>query len=153
MKLLKNIKLVIFILLILLVLVVLRLSNQNLFKRDAQAAITAFENNKNLISVTELKTRYTNYLLLNLSDEIDLDLLNSKHSLQISYSELLEKSNREKLNKAGEIILYSKDVSETARAWVILNQLNYKHVFILQTQDSVEVLKYKFRPNQSIRPE
>ncbi len=153
MKLLKNIKLVIFILLILLVLVVLRLSNQNLFKRDAQAAITAFKNNKNLISVTELKTRYTNYLLLNLSDEIDLDLLNSKHSLQISYSELLEKSNREKLNKAGEIILYSKDVSETARAWVILNQLNYKHVFILQTQDSVEVLKYKFRPNQSIRPE
>ena len=153
MSILKNLKFALFLLLILLVLIGIRLTNSNLFKNDAQASISAALSNKNLLTVTEMEAMGTEYLLVNLSEEESVNTVPLEKSVQIPFSLLLNKANLEKLKNAKQIVLYSDKDSEAARAWVILNQLNVKNVFILQNQDSTEILKYKFRPDQSVRPE
>ena len=75
-------------------------------------------------------------------------------SVNIPFEELLEKPNRKILDQTkGEIVLYSKDVSTTSKAWVILNQLGFQDVLILRNSENTEVFNYKFQPDTTARLE
>jgi len=53
----------------------------------------------------------------------------------------------------GDLILYSNDGASASKAWVILNQLGFKNVKILRTEETTDKLKYKFQPDTTARLE
>lgn len=149
---LKNLRIVLVLLLLLTVSVVVRLAGTDRFKNDPGEAIAAMESGRNLISADELKHNENSFLLVNLDNDKLPDSISTGNSMQMPFPKLLEKSNRVKLDQAEKIVLYSRDDSKAARAWVILNQMKYRNVFILQTKSSDEELKYKLDiPSPKVR--
>ncbi len=148
---LKNLKLVILILLVILVLVIVRSTSKNLFKQDTQKAVEAVVANNFTVSVGELKNTESQYLIVDLSEGGNSQFDNS---LQIPFEKLLDESNLKKLKEtSNKILLVSEDDSKAEKAWVILNQLGFKNVFILSSKENPEVLKYEFQPDTSARLE
>jgi len=151
---LKNLKVVIFVIGILLVLVVVRISDQNLFKKDVKTAIEAAQNNSNMISFDQLRRQKNQWMLVNIGDSDMPDSIQVEHSMKIPFESLLDQTNREILEEVdGDLVLYSADVATASKAWVILNQLGFKNVFILDTGENQEELKYKFQPDTAAKLE
>ena len=151
---LKSLGFVILIITIILILVIARTSNKNLFKQDAQFAIDVATKSINSISVADLKKLSPQYVVVDLNTSDNYNPSQFQGSINIPFKTLLNKENRKILDKAkGEIVLYSKDNSTTSKAWVILNQLNFKDVLILNLNETQEVFKYKFQPDTSAKLE
>jgi len=141
-------------LIILLVLVLVRSFNPNLFKQDTGKAVEAAINNSNSITFTQLKALNTQYVVINLRTGGKFDSIKIKNSINIPVENLLDKANQTIFKESkNEIILYSSDVSTTAKVWVILNQLGYKKLLILTPDEQPEVFKYKFQPDTTARLE
>lgn len=144
----KSLTIVILILLVLVILAIVRNSDQNLFKQDVKTAIVAAQNDSNTISPDQLKKRTRPCLLVNLGNENIPDSLLVEKTISIPFENLLDQTNRKILNEVkGDIILYSTDVAIVTKAWVILNQLGFKNLFILSSTSNSEVLNYKFEPD------
>ena len=142
------------LLVIILVLVILRSTNVNLFKQEAKTAIELATQGKNILSLENINALTSGFIIINLDSPESYKASQFKNSKNIPFNNLLEKENRGIFeNIAGEIILYSDDISTSSKAWVVLNQLGYKNVYILQNKDSNEVLKYKFQPDTTARLE
>lgn len=134
-------------LLVLLVLVFVRAFNSNLFKRDAGLALLA--NEKHTIAMSNL-AQEKDYTILQL-DENRPEL---QASVYIPFEQLLDKTNQKKLAELnGKILLFSENINESAKAWVLLNQLGFDNVFILSEEDNPEALKYEFQPDTTARLE
>lgn len=134
-------------LLLIVVLVLVRTFNPNLFKRNVNDALKVAQ--QNTVSVQELGNMKVDYTIIEFDEDRHFN-----NSVSIAFKTLTEKENREKLESInGDILLYSKDISTSSKAWVILNQLGFDSVFILSEEENPEVLKYKFRPDTTIRPE
>ena len=141
-------------LIILLVLVLVRSFNPNLFKQDTGKAVEAAINKGNSITFTQLKALNTQYVVINLGTGGKFDSVKIKNSINIPVENLLDKANQAIFKESkDEIILYSSDVSTTAKVWVILNQLGYKKLLILTPDEQPEVFKYKFQPDTTARLE
>jgi len=154
MKQLKSLRYIFLFLIILLVLVFVRDINPNLFRQDTGTAIESVQNNSNSITLAQLETLKTQYLVINLESGGKFDSVRIKNSINIPIENLLDKKNRTVLNESkDEIILYSTNVSTTAKAWIILNQLGFKKLLILTPDENNEVLKYKFQPDTTARLE
>ncbi|MEK7719499.1 MAG: hypothetical protein AAB347_07800 [Bacteroidota bacterium] len=150
----KSLKIIILVIGILLILVIIRISDQNVFKEKAKTAVEAARNNSNLITVSQLKKLTTPYLIIDIGSEPRPDSLQFKHTVKITFSQLLDKANRKVLDDArGELIIYADDVATASRAWVILNQLGYKNLRMLTFENNPEELKYKFQPDTTARLE
>jgi len=146
-----NLKVLIAILLslsLMLIMVLLHSFNENLFIRDAGDAIT--EITDHVITIEDLSDRQHAYQIVNL----DGDSAKFGNAIQMSFKDILLPENRKKLSSLEtDIFLYSNNASTVAKAWVILNQLDFKRVFILSDNPTPEVLKYKFQPDTTIRLE
>lgn len=143
----KKLSWILAFLLLIVVMVLVRTFNPNLFKRNVSDALKAAQ--QNTVSVQELGNMKDEYTIIELNEEQHFE-----NSIYISFSELTQNENREKLESLnGAILLYSKDISTSAKAWVILNQLGFHSVFILSDEANPEALNYKFRPDTTIRPE
>lgn len=151
MKIFKSLQLVVFFIVIIVILVAVRTYNKNLFKRDSKTAVEASKNNH--ISVSELEALENSYLIIDLREEITNSNQIQK-SVHIPFENILEKTNWELLeNSESDILLYANDLAVSAKAWVILNQLNFENVYILSEEENPEVLKYKFQPDTMVRLE
>ena len=148
MKIIKNIGWIIAVLVVLTALVLVQAFNQNLFKRDVSDAIAAAKNNT--ISFAELNSLEVEYFIV----ELDENTGKFEQSISIPYADILEKTNRLKLeNLEGNIYLFSESIETSAQAWVILYQLGFDNVFILSNEQEPEAFKYKFQPDTSVGPE
>lgn len=151
---LKNLWLVILIVGILLILVIVRNSDSNIFRKDIKTAVEAAQNKSNLLSLEQVRQLKSTWLVLNVGNENLPDSLRVEHSISIPFENLLEEANRKILEEVdGDLILYSSDAATASKAWVILNQLGYSNVFILNTEAGQEELKYKFQPDTTVRLE
>lgn len=151
---LKNLKVIILIIAILLVLVVLRVTDQNLFKKDVKTAIEAARNNSNMISPDQLRQQKNPWMVVNIGNSDMPDSIQVEHSMKIPFENLLDQTNRKILKGVdGDLILYSADMAKSSKAWVILNQLGFKNVFILNAGENQEELKYKFQPDTAAKLE
>ena len=151
MKQVKNLRFVLIGFAVILAFVIARSTNRNLFKNEANAAIEAAKHNENIIFEEQLTVQY---LVVDLSAEEDFNAAKFQNVVNIPFKSLLEKPNRKLLEGTkGEIVLYSQDISTSSKAWVILNQLDFKDVFILQNEENSEVFKYKFQPDTSAKLE
>lgn len=154
MKYIKSLGLIIVILSIILVLVLIRTSNKNLFKQDSQDAIEAAKNGDNSISLEEIKNHSSEYLVVDLSAKNKSNSTQFTNSINIPFETLLNKDSQKRLKETkSKIVLFSNDISNASKAWVILNQLGYQNIVILQNEENEEVLKYKFQPVTKDKPE
>lgn len=151
MKKLKELKIVLVILLIVLVLVIVKTTGKNRFKNDAKDAVEAVGGNDFLVSLNDFKSAQNQFLVVDLNET---DSIQFENSIKISFEKLLEESNIQKIKETqGKILLVSADISQTSKAWVILNQMGLKNVFILSNNENPEVLKYEFQPDTTARLE
>ncbi|MDD2307365.1 MAG: rhodanese-like domain-containing protein [Prolixibacteraceae bacterium] len=151
---LKKLKFVILIIVVILVLVIIRNSDQNLFKQDIKSAIEATQNNSNLLSPDQLHQLKGSWMVVNIGTSDLPDSIHVEHSIKIPFENLLDQTNRKILEEVdGKLILYSGDVETASKAWVILNQMGFKNVFILNSGGNPEELKYKFQPDTTARLE
>lgn len=150
----KNIRIVLLVIVVLLAMVFIRSSNKNLFKEDVKTGLDAAQNGSNLLTNEQLAKLETPYLIINLDQENIPDTIPVKKIIAIRINNLLDESNRKILQEVeGDLILYSSDASKTAKAWMILNQLGFKQVYILSGKPNSEVLNYKFEPDTSAATE
>ncbi len=140
---LKGLKGVLLILLVVLVLVIVKTTGKNRFKQDAREAIEAVESNNFQVTLKKLKGAENQYLIVDLSESGSAPIENS---VKLSFGKLLEESSLEKFKSTeNKILLVSDDISVAAKAWVILNQMGLKNVYILANEENQEVLKYEFK--------
>lgn len=145
----KNISWIIAALVILVVLVLVRAFNTNLFKQNASDVLVSIESTT--VSIDALQSLTGKYTIVELDDKSGLF---GENSIAIPFDQILEKSNRKKFESfEGATYLFSSSTGKTAQSWVILNQLGYNNVYILCEQENPEALKYKFRPDTTIKPE
>ena len=154
MKSIRSLITVILIVFVLIILVIVRSTKQNIFKQDVKTALDAAQNKSNLVSLDQLKKQSTPWLVVNLGNEDLPDNLHFEKSMHLPFENLLDQTNREILEEAkGDLILYSADDATAAKAWVILNQLGFKNIFILNTNENSGILNYKFQPDTTARIE
>jgi len=150
----KNIIVVFLIILGILILVLVRNSSQDLFKAEVKEAIDGTLKNGNIISPDQLKNSSKSWIIVNLSSEDLPENLHFENSIHLPFENLLDQTNRKILKESqGDLILYSADAATSAKAWIILDQLGFKNVFILSSGENSEVLKYKFQPDSTARLE
>ncbi len=148
MSLLKNLKIIILVIVVLLILIIIRISDQNVFKEQVKTAVEVTWNNSNLITPNKFRELTTPYLVIELGSESNPGSLQFRPSIKIPFEKLLDKESREILdNTKGALILYSDKMATASKAWIILNQLGYKNILILSSEENPEELKYKFQPD------
>ncbi len=146
---LKGLKIVLLILLVVLVLVIVKTTGKNGFKQDAQVAIEAVKSNNFQVTTNDLKGSENQYLIVDLSKSGSSKFENS---LQIPFEKLFDETTLQKLKETeNKILLVSDDNSVAVKAWVILNQLDFKNVFVLSEKENPEVLKYEFQPDTAAK--
>jgi len=151
---LKNILVVGLILLVLLVLVILRSTDRNLFKHNVNSIVEKAKNGSILLSPEELKAHTNAYLVINLDKRSVPTTLSVEKIIAIAREDLLDEDNQKILKEVnGDLILYSSEAANSAKAWVILNQLGFQNAYILSFGENPEVLKYKFQPDTTARLE
>ena len=142
---LKGLIIVLVILLVVLVLVIVRTTGKNRFKQDAKNAIETVTNNNFSVSLNDYKAAENQFLVVDFNET---DSAQFENSIKVSFEKLLEESTLRKIKETEKkILLCSDDNSVALKAWVILNQLNFKNVFVLSTEENPEVLKYEFQPD------
>lgn len=135
-----------------LLLVVIRLSGWNHFKKTADNLQNETANQANIIS---LNNNQKNLPVIDIRSKEVYSAGHPEGAINIPMNNLLSGNNRKFLNnnKSG-IILFSDDYALLSRAWTLLSQMGYKNIFITGAAiETDEVLKYKFRPDSTDKPE
>jgi hypothetical protein len=150
----KKLKIVLFVIVVLLILVIVRNTDRHLFKKEVKTAIEVASTNSNLITMNQLQKHTEPYVVIDLGSNVLSDSLHFQHSVQIPFEKLLDKPNRTMLKEAkGTLILFSEDIAIASKAFIILNQLGFKDLRILTSEENPEALKYKFQPDTKARLE
>ncbi len=146
---LKGLKIVLLILLVVFVFVIVRTAGKNRFKQDAQNAIEAVKSNNFRVTMKDINETENQYLIVDLTQSGSAQFENS---VKIPFEKLLEETSLQKLKTAeNKILLVSDDNSVAAKAWVILNQLDFKNVYVLAEEENGEVLRYEFKPDTAAK--
>jgi len=141
----KSLKIVLLVLAVVVILVIVKTTNKNRFKQDAQNAVEKVVSNTFVVTPNDLENTKNQYLIVDLDESESLPY---KNSLKINFDKLLEESSIQKLQESKlKILLASADNSKSVKAWVILNQLDFKNVFVLASEENAELLKYEFQPD------
>jgi hypothetical protein len=117
------------------------------FRGNAEKWAQPSMDQANLITQAMLNTLHGNTLMIDLSESGDR-LKDYNGTINIPASAILEKDNLKKLHAhKGNILLVSDDPALSARIWMLLSQMGYRNLYILEDSTDNEVLKYEFRPD------
>lgn len=148
----KKMRPVVFIVLPLLVLVIIRALGIDHFKSDAAKLAEPSTKSLNVIDPAKIQSVPGEKLIINLGGGSTPENLNTEE-IKINPATILEKQNLKLLTNRS-ILLWSDEPGVAARTWMLLSQLGYKNVFILETGKANEDFKKEFRPDTiMIRPE
>ena len=148
MKHLRPYLLVILIVLPVIVLVLIRAFAPGGFKPDAHKLAEASFTGANLLNREQVAALSSKPLIVKLVNEDASQINPSSDTLFIAAARLLDKENLKAIHAhQGPVLLVSDDPAISAKAWMILSQMGYRDLFVLAEKDSIEVLKYKFRPD------
>jgi len=151
MKKLKGLKIVLLALLVVLVLVIVKTTGKNRFKQDAQNVLEAVKSNNFQVTMKDLKGTENQYFIIDLTESGSAQFENS---VKIPFEKLLDETTLQKLKETeNKILLVSDDNSVAVKAWVILNQLDFRNVYLLTDEENGEVLRYEFKPDTTAKLE
>jgi hypothetical protein len=146
-------KILVIIITAVIVLIIIRLVSPGNFKPDAKKWAEPSINRTNIVSIPEAGSLEGEKLIVTFGQSSDEIKSMSGSFLASSPDSVLSKVNLKKIKSHdGPVLLYSQDISVSARVWMVFGQLGYRNVFIVTENPENEVLKYKFRPD-TIRPE
>jgi len=129
------------------VLVLIRAFAPGGFKPDANNLAEASYRGANLLNQEQVSALSTKPLIVKLGNEEAGEISPSSDTLFIAAGRLLDKENLKAIHAhRGPVLLISDDPAISAKAWMILSQMGFHDLFVLTEKDSIEVLKYKFRP-------
>jgi len=143
MKKIKELAFVIAVLLVVAALVFARVTNKNRFSAGTENITETLKITPVFVQPDGLQLN--DYLVVELGENPGGEKIQS--SIKVAFERLTDKNFRKQLETAGKKILLTGDEMQTAKAWVILNQLGIKNVFVLTNDENPEVLKYKFQPD------
>ncbi|MGE0020959.1 MAG: hypothetical protein AB7S72_14900 [Draconibacterium sp.] len=144
---LKDLKWIILIVLVIAVFVIVRMTNSGGFKGDARETVATIAAGDFLISVNEYNQNKEAFQVVTFEQPENPDTVQFENSINIQFEKLLEEPAIQKLKETQiKILLVSKYNSQSSKAFVILNQMGFKNVFVLSTRENPEVLKYQFQP-------
>jgi hypothetical protein len=148
----KRIKPVIIIVLPLLALVIIRSFGTNHFKTDAARLAKASLENSSIIAPENIQSIPGEKIIINLGNgQVPGNI--SSEPVKVAPASILEKQNL-KLFSKGSVLLWSEEPGVAARIWMLLSQMGYEKVFIVENGTANEVFKKEFRRDTvSIRPE
>ncbi len=143
MKNLKEFSLVIGLLLIVTALAFFRASNKNRFSVTTGNIAETLKNESVFVEAGNLQVN--DFLVVELGDNSNNDKFPA--AVKVTFEGLTDKDFREQLETSGKKILLTGNESQTAKAWVILNQLGIENLFILTETKNPETLRYTFVPD------
>jgi hypothetical protein len=148
MKRLRPYLLVILIVLPVIILVFIRAFAPGSFRPDAQKRAKASFSGANLLNREQVSALGHKPFIVKLVNADARPINPSSDTLQIVADRLLDKENLKAIHThRGPVLLVSEDPAISAKAWMILSQMGYRDLFVLAEKDSLEILKYKFRPD------
>jgi hypothetical protein len=104
-------------------------------------------------------------VLVNLGKNDSVYGIHPVHSVHIPMAELLSDKNRDLFSTNQSKVLFSSDITQAAQAWILLTQLGYTNLYLLdtdtvssgqtknqagETRPGNETLKYRFIPDTAI---
>lgn len=140
------------ILITILLAAMLRYSGENKFKPDAYKHALPSLEKRNIIGPGDIDKFAQEKLLISLDGSDDNHFKSTPHILVPPDSIISRRYLKVIKNNKGPVILLSRDVSVSARAWMLLAQKGFDDIYIFSETDD-EVAKNKFRPDSTIRPE
>jgi hypothetical protein len=139
--------------LIVFTLVILKSLNTGTFHSDAEKWARPSVDQSNLITGAGLKNLQEKVVIVDVSIDHQ-EIPTTGKSVHIPADKITDKEQQRFLHGIkGSIVLTSDDPSLTSRIWMILSQMGYKKLYILQDSVPEELFKYKFRPDSMNRPE
>jgi rhodanese-related sulfurtransferase len=154
MEIIKQYRVVIMVVMPVLILVILRLIGSDHFKTDAEKLAESSVNHSNIITIEKLESLQGELLLINLGNETIATHISGGKTLNIPADSILKRNNLKTIQKHnGTVLLYSSDAAISARIWMVLSQMGINNIYILAAGNDIEVLKYQFRPDFTIKPE
>jgi hypothetical protein len=147
-------KVVLIVVLPILILVLIRTISDNQFRKDAKRWVEPSVKGSNIITNEQLITLTGGILFINLAEEQTVPGRMQRDVLNIPAESILLKNNLKVIRKhKGPILLSSANVAVSARIWMVLSQLGYRNIYILNEDPDNEILKNKFRRDTLVRPE
>jgi hypothetical protein len=154
MGMIKKYYLLITIILAVILLVLIRSFGSMHFEPGAKKWYIPSVTQANIITETEAKNLPGNKLIIYIDDSEIVTDKEYSGTLHITAEKILKSDNIEMIrNHKGPVLLSSASISIAARTWMLLSQLGLKNIFIISDDPGNEVLKYKFRPDTTTRPE
>jgi hypothetical protein len=137
MKFLKQYRFVLIIILVMGVLVVFRSFSRTSFRYDAARWAETSVQGSNLLTVDQLSTLTGEIMLLNLGSEADLSGSLQDEAVTVKPESITDKANLKLIrNHKGPVLLFSDDLSVSARVWMVLSEMGMKNIYILRVPGS-----------------
>lgn len=132
MKFLKQYRIILAVFLLVLILVLIRTISPGNFKYDAVKWAEPSVTGSNIINEVQLDAMTGKKLLVDLGREPVSDSLFGNITVRVDPGSILDKTNLKLIRKnRGPVVLYSEDISEVARIWMILSEMGVKDLYIL----------------------
>ena len=132
MKFLKQYRIILAVFLLVLILVLVRTISPGNFKYDAVRWAEPSATGSNIINEAQLDSMTGKKLLVDLGAEPVSDSRFGNITIRMDPGSILDKPNLKLIRKnRGPVILYSDDISEVARIWMILSEMGIKELYIL----------------------
>ena len=137
MKFLKQFRIILAVFLLAFILVLIRTVSPGKFKYDAVKWAEPSATGSNIISEAQLDAMTGNKLLVDLGAEPVSDSRFGNPTVRIDPGSILDKPNLKLLRKnRGPVVLYSEDISEVAKIWMILSEMGVRDLYILSESAS-----------------
>jgi rhodanese-related sulfurtransferase len=132
------------------ILVFFRVREPGRFRHNARKLALSSFSGKNRIIWKEGDTLSPNTMLVDLAEHGSFRYKPDVRIVNIPAGKLLDHNNQRLLRAhRGPIWLYSADVAVAAKAWMILNQIGYRNVYILVEDLDETQPQYTFHPDSS----
>lgn len=132
MKFLKQYRIILAVFLLVLSLVLIRTISSGNFKYDAAKWAEPSATGSNIINEAQLDVMTGKKLLVDLGAEPVSGSRFGNITVKMDPGSILDKHNMKLIGKnGGPVILYSEDISEVARIWMILSEMGVRDLYIL----------------------
>jgi hypothetical protein len=151
----KKYRFIIAVILPIVILVLIRQYGGDHFKSDAPKLAGPSVSLSNMISMDKAGKLPGAKLFVTIGGDINrINSITEHEVLNIKPDSVLNKDILSLIRKhKGPVFLVSDETEVSARLWMILSQMGCDNIFIITGDPDNEVLKFKFRPDTTIRPE
>jgi hypothetical protein len=155
MKIFGNFKYVLILSFIILIMMIIKVCENNAWPGNAGKAAEITAHRNNFITKENLRKVPGQITLIKTGLPVSDSLLSSFPGVNVSWEEMMQKQFLRKINEPDHTyVIVSGSHTDGVRAWVLLDQMGVKDLFILDL-DGVnnELFKYQFQPDTTISPE